>query len=1166
MCELHKHYPLVHLHLHTDQSSLDGCGHIKDYVKLAKEHNHPAIAITDHGNPGALFRFYKECKANNIKPILGLEFYIAKDLSIQLPSKQRAPGFEDGHQSILIADKEGYKNYCKLTYLANQKDETNAYYYKPRISTDMLIENNKGLIITTSCIAGLINRAITRGDHKGADDLFKEYLRVFGDRMVGEIQFNELTDKSRWGINQKETDDYIIRLCNKYNVPIIIGGDVHYAFPGDDVLQDTLIKSRRSNVTSDEMETTETKEEMESDSPATIEEDAPKKKEEFQLHARNLFYHNAEDYLKFNKEWGYGYDDKFLQECLDNSVKLADKVDFNLISGETHLPIYKPTERERIDLKLTKEADSNEILKEKAYKGLFEKLQVRIDRGEVFSEEKLTEYENRLEYELGIIKKQGFADYFLIVSDNVVWAKANGIMVGAGRGSGAGSLVCYGIDITTVDPIEFGLMFERFLNIFRTDMPDLDLDYMEGGREKVREYLENKWGKDSVFGVATFGTFSAKSAIQSMARGLGMDTSFTGIIMNKISKLDKLEEVKASDFKTYFKNIADTTTDIEIKEWIMNNEKLLSLSERAIDQVKNIGTHAGGIVVTPGPVYNYIPVIRAAKEIVTAFRESGSFKELQEMGLLKLDILGLATLNVIQGCINDIKKYEKVDITNDILFPNLNDAKVLDTFKKGDLFWIFQMDKVHEFLKVIDVDSFEDINAINSINRPGPKETFTEFYGKWKKLIKAGKVDECKDDVIFPMLDFMQKATEETYHTLIYQEQFMNMVSEASGLGLGFANDMRKAIGVKPDHPNFKKVEPLMKKMEDGMIVNGYKKEEIDYFVQYCRDFSGYSFNKSHSVCYSIIAWQTLYLKTYWRKYFYKNIFNIEDWENYPSIISECRKYGVEVLPLDVAYSKVDFTIEGDAIRMGFKAAKGFGNVAANELNTLELDKCKTLAELLSKPFKKINSKNFKALNGSGAFDRFGEPREKVQIMYDLIKNKSVQMWFLRKRKALTLETMPDELKIFKENKLNEAVEKVKLKENPWIELIHELASEIPFKANKKTEQKLEQEILGFSFKMINTIANVRALLEKSGIDIKSISERNDREICWYMISKKTKALTKTGKPYWKLVVTDGKGDFHVKCWDLLPLEEGGFYASSIKSDLYGMTLDKNTLETIEIE
>jgi len=1121
MCNSKK---FVQVHCHSDGSQLDGVASVQKLVAKAKEFGHPALALTDHGNSCRLFDFAKECKKNNIKPILGLEFYICNDLRARVANKQRDLEDKDYHQSTYIKNKEGYRNFCELTY----RSFTDGYYYKPRIDFDSLFELKNGLMITSSCMASKTSQYILRGQHKDAEEMFKKFLLAFDKDFYGEIQFNEVE-------GQKQINDFVIHLCKKYDVPILIGGDVHYATQQDNVLQDAVIRSKRSNSTTS------------SDDSA-----APA---DWAISARHLYYHDVSDYYDFNKKFGFNYDEKLLETCFENSIKFSEKTNFEFETGKYHLPKIK-----------TEGLNADDFLEKITWEGIAEIIQKRRKHGEEIADELIDQYEERIVHELSVIKKLGIADYLLIVGDIINWEKKNNFYVGPGRGSAAGSAVAYAIGITGLCPIKNKLLFERFINPERKVMPDIDWDSEQGARDHVLQYLVETYGQESVCNVVTFGLYGPKSALQDMSRGLKKDTKHDSVLMKKITKLEGLEDVE--NLPDFFNKARRTTTDPEIKEWIDNNQDTIDFAQRLQGQMRQLGTHAGGILVTPGPVYNYIPVTRGSSNLVSAFKEAdGSSKDLSELGLLKLDVLGLKTLNILKECVTRIKEDTGQDLTEKIYYLDINDKKILDFFGTGNNYGIFQMDRAKMFTDRIKVDSFDDIVAINAINRPGPLEKFLDKYGYWKSIDK-GELELSEEELEevnkerYPF-KFMETILKDTYGCLLYQEQFMLLVKEAGGFDLGEADNFRRCIGWVPSNPKYYQVEGYFKKLEAGMAKKGYNKEDTEAFIKYCKEFLGYSFNRSHSAVYAYVAFQTLYFKVYYPAYFYAAMLNAEnDTDVYQEIIADARKSGIKVLPHNIIKSRYATIAEDkEAIRLGFGIVKGMGGAVELELNELKLYECKTMDEVLQKPFKKINTTQLQNLIDLGCFDDFGIERNKINVLKDLYQDEDIAFWFERKKQRLRLEVIPKTLKEhFNPEECLKIAIKVQHEDKPGTELVNALIPKLKVEAEsekelKKITVKKQKELLGFSLFTDNLITQFeRALRIKGYKPLKEYKSSSDEY--YFSVVKNEIKSTKNGKSYLQLVVNDGYSDYKVKCWSVLSFEDDKIYSGKFKKDDFGWTLE----------
>lgn len=1190
MCKQYK--PFVNLHMHTSWSLLDGCGHINKYIDKALQYGHPALCVTDHGTASAWFDLWREIKRKNeqlkqqgsdkqLKPIFGEEFYACLNPQDRTPNRKRRWVERDKHQSVIVKDGKGYQNACRLNYLAY----TQGFYYKPRISYDQLFEYSEGLIVTTGCMVSIFNQIITNGSEKEAEEWFVKFAKHFGEDFYGEIQFNEIKDDNEKydGINQKRIDDFILHMCQKHGIKHVIGGDTHYADKEDARLQDIVINVGQNR----------NKKEIKQNVQSFI-------------HARKLYYHSSQDYYDFNEQLGYNYDKDIIDKAFDNSLEVYDKANFEFDTDKINFPKYQHP---------TRQDESNyDILYDMVEEGLVKRINERKNRGEEFTAEKIDEYKERLDMEMQVIDEKQIVDYFLIVQDVLNWSKQNDIWAGPARGSAAGCLVSYAIGITEIDPIKFDLYFERFQNPQRESLPDIDVDVMNGSRDKIREYLEERYGKDSVLGVVTFQLYHAKSALQDATRGLGKDTGHTSTLMREINKLSipyihsrpwwspQVEGNDADDDDDVVKETLsidgvdgkimnlrgffDTILEIEEKTprsyaptvitWIEENEDTIRWADKLLGQVKNLGTHAGGILITPGPVYDHIPVARGSGEVVTGFKEAdGSSKDLSALGLLKLDILGLRTLNVIKGCIDDIKRDLNKDIVDDVRYVDLEDENILKKYAEANNVGIFQMEHgASDLIKEIKPDSFWDLVAINGINRPGPKETFGPLYGEWKKHHQNGEEEKREEHDMYPKLDFMREVTKRTYGCLIFQEQLMLMVKEAAGFNLGEADHFRRMLGWRKDNPKYYLLEQYFDKLRSGMKNNGYSDDDVDYFVDYAKKFVGYSFNLSHAVSYGYLAMQTLYLKTYYPEYFYANMLNFEPSSNYQTVIADAMTSGIEILPPSITKSEYKFTVEGEKqVRIGLKAIKGFGETAYNELREIGVEQSEDIGEILSKPFKKFNKKAIEALADAGALDEFGVAREKILHARELFKNKKIQTWFTRKRKPLTIDTMPECLYQFPEKKAFEFVDEVKDQEQPWKGFVKKLLPYID--ANPLTDGEKEdraRKVLEISLSVAKQLSVLKEVAHECNQsdehpNLTAISERsNDKDLCYWFLLGSEKRKTKHGKPYLVLDITDHNMTVKAKCWKVEKFTIGEAYVSQLKHDKFGYTVVQNaSLQRLEL-
>lgn len=1122
--------PFVEVHAHSSYSLLDGTSKFKDYVKKLKELGHPGMALTDHGSACGTFQFYKELKSNGLKPIVGCEFYTVLDKELRVPQAKREVEYKDCHQSVYIQNAEGYINYNHLHYLAN----TEGYYYKPRVTFEELFHYNKGLIVTTGCMVNIVNQLLAAGKQRECEEWFKKYLGVFGDRFYGEIQFNEIYDKAKFGVDQKETNNKIIELCNKYDVPVLIGGDIHYVEKGDDRLQDIVINVARGN-----------------DSGA----------ESF-IHARHLYFHDSEWIFKMNKEWGYNHCESFITECLDNSIALLDKINFEFDTKTDRYPKYQ----------LTK-TTSYEELKDLAEDGLYNRIVERKSRGEKFPKAKIQEYTERLNLELQVIKDKGYEDYFLIYQDLIKETLKAGYRVGPGRGSAAGSLLAYCTQICQVDPVKHGLYFERFLNPQRTAKPDIDSDFSVGGKEFVYNFLQEKYGKDCVIGVGTHSVYKGKVALKDAARGLGKDTGFQSVLMTHINKIPELDSFEG-DLEEYFDNMQKTTSDIVVKDWIRDNKETIYYANKLMGATRQIGTHAGGIVVTPTPIWNHIPVTRAAQTVVTAYREAdGSYKELSDLGLLKLDILGLSSLSIIQTAIDEIRTNTDKDISNDILYINLEDEKILKQIRDNNIYSIFQLDGgAQRLVKSIKPDCFEDICAISALNRPGPLETFGDKFGVWKRKYLAGKEDDLLTDPLYPKLDFMREVTKNTYGVLLYQEQFMFMVQKACDMDLGECDNFRRCIAWKEDHPKYYQLEEYFKRLGEGMLKKGYAKEDTKYFVDYCRKFLGYSFNRSHSLAYSYVSWQMLYLKTYYPAYYYAALFKYEDAARYTELINDMVKNDIKLLPPSIIDSEWDFkALDEKTVRMGFQVIKGFGDTAYQEIKALDKETKSNISKFFKVDFKKVNKRAFEALLNTGCFDDWGLERNVLFTLHQLYNDEKIEKWFTRKKDALSIKTLPESLKLFPEELLFSLVKKTKNDDwdalfndnsnvtedkTPWVTLVSNLAQYIKEKPLTKEEKDNEfYALTNFSILFLDKVKEVNEIYDKKKFArLNECKDENDYAL--WILTKVEEKVSGKGKRYQILEISDGENSIsNISYFRDYNFKRNHLYVSNIEQNKFGVSI-----------
>jgi DNA polymerase-3 subunit alpha len=784
----------VHLHCHSDASQLDGCMKIEEMCKLAHEYDMPGVAITDHGVMGNSFHLAKECEKYNLNPIIGCEFYLSDKIG-QVNESGKRLDRSGTHLIVLAKNKQGYKNICKLNYLSF----VDGYYYRPKISKEWLFQNKKGLIVTTACLAHEVNQLLLANKDDEAYEVIEKYVKEFGDDFYFEIQINELKDQIK--VNEK-----LIKISESFpKNKMILTGDIHYPYKGDCDLQDLLIHINRRT-------TIETKEE-----------------DTFYIHARNLFLMQKKDFLVHNEKFGYNYSEKNIEKYLNNTLEINDKCNFRFDTGKLNFPVFDVNtkgENILVDKVLSKfkEYQRNKIIPYKGY-------DIKV-------------YAERVQYELDAIVNNGYSDYFLILDDLCEYARNNNIPKGAARGSSASSLISYLLDITNLDPIRFNLYFERFMGgIKKQDVrtPDIDIDFDSDRKDELEKYLIEKYGRDKVAHVVTNSTFHIKAILKDLTRVLAKDKK-------EIDFINKIVPEGVESISKYFENLKKiiinkdtksyTKNDKRIFEWINNNSKLIYYADRLNGQLRHYGKHACAVVITPEPIYNYIPVNKVKGELVTGFQESNELKELQQLGLLKIDILGLNNVSIIDNTINLIKQTQNKDITNEIKNIDLDNDELYKDFAKGKNHFIFQFsgDGINKLIKASHPDCFEDVCAINSLYRPANLSSKTAW--EYAKCKKDKSLQVYLHDKLIPIL-------KNTYSILCYQEQVMQICHDIAGFSWVDSDKARKVL----DRWNNKKTTEKEREKFKKSFINGCKENGIDEkssldILNWLIQHVGYSFNK----------------------------------------------------------------------------------------------------------------------------------------------------------------------------------------------------------------------------------------------------------------------------------------------------------------------------------
>lgn len=870
----------VHLHTHSHYSLLDGLATIDQLILRAKKNGATALALTDHGVMYGAVEFFQKCKAQGIKPIIGVEAYVTPE-SIGDKNFKEKPY----HLILLAKDNTGYKNLLKLTSIAHLE----GFYYKPRVDFDILKKHSEGLIALTACLNGPLSRHLKAGQNQTAVKNLKILLDIFGkDNLYLELQARNFSE-------QKIVNQELVKLAQQFDLPLVATNDIHYLESADDTAHDVLLCIQTKHKQADQ------------DRMSYLGED--------------YSMHDEETVSRFFKDY---------PEAIANTQKLADRCDVNIELGKILLPKYD----------LPKEITADQELRRLSIDGLKKRFDLEFEK----TPQNIKE---RLEYELEIIQKTGFAAYFLIVQDFVNWAKNQAIVVGPGRGSAAGSLVSYLIGITNIDPLKYDLLFERFLNPERVSMPDIDLDFADTRRNEVIEYVENKYGHDHVAQIITFGTMAARASVRDVGRVLGYSYSYCDQIAKLIPMFNSLEEsLKTVDeLRRLYAEDPEAT-------------RLLDMAKKVEGLARHSSTHACGVLITKDPLTDYVPLQYASSDDKTIISQY-SLHPIEDLGLLKMDFLGLKNLTILEQTLEIVEATKKIKIDLDQI--PLDDAQTFALFQRGETTGVFQLESggMKRYLKQLVPTELEDIIAMVSLYRPGPMEFIPDFI--------AGKQGTKQVTYLHPRLEPILKNT---YGIAIYQEQIMRIASDLAGFTYGQADVLRKAVG--------KKIKSLLDEQEtamvSGMIKNGIDKKTAAKIWEFIIPFARYGFNRSHAACYAMIAYQTAYLKSNHPEAFMAALLT-SDQNNIDRVtieINECRKMGISVLPPDVNESFSNFAVAGKNIRFGLNAIKNVGHNIAKVIirERKQNGHYKSLEDFLSRiRDKDLNKKSLESLIKAGALD-----------------------------------------------------------------------------------------------------------------------------------------------------------------------------------------------------
>lgn len=927
-----------HLHSHTQYSLLDGAANIKSLFKKASGDGHSGLAITDHGNMFGVFQFVAEAWKNTkpsgqkdadgndimvpvVKPIVGCEFYLVEDRTRQ----QFTRGEKDirYHQLLLAKNAKGYKNLIQLCSLGYMEGMYGKY---PRIDKSLILKYHEGLIATTCCLAAEIPRAIIQKGEEEAERLFRWWLDIFGEDYYVELQ--------RHGIGDQEiVNQVLLKFALKYNVKIIATNDSHYVDQEDSNAHDILLC-----INTGEKQSTPISKDFSDEGGS--------------MKGTRFGFTNNEFYFKTKDEMGKIFHD--LPQALDNTQEIVDKVEYLKLKQDIMLPNFVvPAGYD----------DQDAYLYDLAYRGAQKRY------GEITPEVK-----ERLDFELFTIRTMGFAGYFLIVQDFINKGKEIGVFVGPGRGSAAGSVVAYCIGITNIDPIKYNLLFERFLNPDRKSMPDIDTDFEDEGRQKVIDYVVEKYGHNQVAHIITYGTMAAKMSIKDVARVLDLPLQeslmLTKLVPDKPGvELDRLlnKPLDAEDgpMKKYGLQ-ADERANLEKLRSILAGDdlraKVLKEALKLEGSVRNTGIHAAGIIIAPKDLKEIIPVATAKDVNLLVTQFEGQI--IEDAGVIKMDFLGLKTLSILKDALELIKKNRKVDINLDEL--PLDDPKTFELYQKANTNGTFQFESVgmQKYLKGLKPDKFEDLVAMNALYRPGPLEYIPSYIAR-----KHGKEKVSYD------LPEMEEYLKETYGITVYQEQVMLLSQKLAGFTKGDADVLRKAMG-KKDRKTLDKLKP---KFIDQASAKGLDAIKLEKIWKDWEAFAAYAFNKSHSVCYAMVAYQTAYLKANYPAEYMAAVLsnNFKNSDKISFFMAECRRMGLTVLGPDINESGLKFNVNSKGeIRFTLSALKGLGESAAQAIiEERDLNgPFKSIYDLVKRVnLRAVNKRSFETLAQAGAFDSLGD-------------------------------------------------------------------------------------------------------------------------------------------------------------------------------------------------
>lgn len=1028
-----------HLHCHSQYSLLDGQASIKNMFKKAEADGMRGLALTDHGNMFGALEFIKTAKNFNVKPIVGCEFYLVENRHKKEFTKEHKD--QRFHQLFLAKDQEGYENLSKLCSLGYLEGMYSKY---PRIDKELVQKYHKGLIATTCCIGAEVPQAILNRPEGEAEELFKWWLDLFGSDYYVELQRHGMRE-------QEQVNQVLLQFAKKYNVPIIASNDSHYVNREDALPHDILLCLNTGARITD---------------PVWKEEGtAPK--------GYRFGFPNEEFYFKTTAEMEQIFAD--LPQAIDNTNEIVDKVTPPTVFRKPLLPNFQLPDGFN---------DADEYLRFLTYEGAKRRYATITE-----------EVSKRLDYELEVIKNMGFAGYFLIVQDFINAGKEMGVFVGPGRGSAAGSAVAYCIGITNLDPIKYSLLFERFLNPERVSMPDIDIDFDDVERQKVLDYVVNKYGHNQVAQIITFSKMGAKSAIKDVARTMDFEVK----VGDELSKM--IPEAPGMTLKMAYEQ------NPELEALRNSNDaraKIFLMAEKLEGSVRNTGIHAAGVIIAPDELTKFIPVCTSKESPLLVTQVDG--KLIEEAGMLKMDFLGLRNLSNMKACLVMLKEQRGIEINLDEI--PLDDEKTLELYQRGDTVGTFQFesDGMRKYLKELKPTHIEDLIAMNALYRPGPMAYIPQFINR-----KHGK-----EPIEYPH-PLLEEILKPTYGIMVYQEQIMQAAQILAGFSLGAADMLRRAMG--------KKDAKIMAEARDSFVEGALKhqgipKEQGAEIFNKIEQFAKYGFNRSHAAAYTVLAFQTAYLKAHYPAEYMAAILssfmgNIDQITNY---IEECRHMDLKVLGPDVNESRHDFSVNKKGeIRFGLQGIKGAGEAAVKAI---------VEEQLANGPFKSIwdfavrvssksvNKKTYEALARCGAFDCFDELHRAQYFATDEKGVSNIERIIKYSNQVLEGKNNVQQSLFGDESSGSNYVKPSLVNCEPWSDY---------------EKLKEEKEVVGFYLSghpLDSYIFQIRKLCNATIKDVGEI--RNTTLKIAAILSKRVDKRSKTGNPFCILTLEDQYGSMDV--------------------------------------